>query len=250
MSQWQPVTRRTEEKEPTIVLGDEPTVGIPTLPERTEVLDVTPLRDSDDAPLATGTSADQSGEPHDDAADLLPGGGDEPGEVRDDAAYTLALARMQNRRLTDLGLLVLRLCALPLVLHGVQQLTHLGPAIAALRDAPLFGHAPDLSAVALGVAWVILPLLLAAGLFTRIAAAVQVALVAAVYASHLLGGIPVLDPSTGTLALEGTLAYGAVALPLVLTGAGRVSVDHVLGASRRERVADRRASRQRPRGSR
>ena len=57
----------------------------------------------------------------------------------------------------------------------------------------------------------------------------------------------VLDPVTGGLAQPAPLAYAALALPLVFTGAGRLSIDHALGADRRVRLAERRASRDRAR---
>ena len=50
----------------------------------------------------------------------------------------------------------------------------------------------------------------------------------------------VFDPQTGALAGEAALAYAALALPLVFTGAGRISIDHGLTSGRRERVATRR----------
>ena len=240
MSQWQPVSRGTDENEPTVVLGEEPTIEVRRLPEHTQVLDVSALQAAHEPPLQAprGGDAEQEASPSED---------DQEVGAHDDPAYALQLSRMQNRRLTDLGLFLLRLSSLALVLEGIHQLMHLGPAIEALRGVPFVGQAPDLVAVALGTAWVVFPALLAVGLFTRVAALLQAAGIAVVYACLLLGGAPVLDPLTGGLAQPAPLAYAALALPLVFTGAGRLSIDHALGADRRVRLAERRASRDRAR---
>ena len=116
-----------------------------------------------------------------------------------------------------------------------------------MRELPILGEAPDIAAVALGAAEVALPLLLAVGLFTRGAALLQVAALGALYAATVLGGAPVLDGDAGGLADEATLAYAALALPLVFTGAGRYSIDHGLGTDRRARLAERRVLKQQSR---
>ena len=53
---------------------------------------------------------------------------------------------------------------------------------------------------------------------------------------------PLLDPGTRTLVSEATLAYAALALPLVFTGPGRMSLDHGVTASSRERKVERRVA--------
>ena len=129
MSQWQPVSRGIDENEPTVVLGDEPTIGVPRLPEHTQVLDVSALQAAHEPPLQAprGGDAEQEASPSED---------DQEVGAHDDPAYALQLSRMQNRRLTDLGLFLLRLSSLALVLEGIHQLMHLGPAIEALRGVP------------------------------------------------------------------------------------------------------------------
>ncbi|QIK73462.1 DoxX family protein [Propioniciclava coleopterorum] len=229
MSEWQPMGRREDDNEPTVVIGTEATQSVPyvapafeTPAERTQVMDVAALQQTP-----------PPRPPERDAADVDP---------RDLPEYAYELERMQNRRLTDLGLLLLRLMILPLVLRGLYQLMHLGPLTAQMRELPLLNQAPDIAAVALGAAGVVLPVLIAVGLFTRFSALLLAAIMGLLYGLGLWTGAPVLDAATGGLANEGALLYGALALPLVFTGAGRVSVDHGLGTDRRERAADRRVT--------
>lgn len=58
MSQWQPVSRGIDENEPTVVLGDEPTIGVPRLPEHTQVLDVSALQAAHEPPLQAPRGGD------------------------------------------------------------------------------------------------------------------------------------------------------------------------------------------------
>lgn len=242
MSEWQPVRRDEHpEDEPTVVIGNEPTTSVPyesawqePPAERTQVLDTSSFQTAPPPPPRPEPRATMM----DDLAQRDP---------RDDPEYAHQLDRMENRRWTDVGLLLLRLASLPLVLRGLHQLLDLSPEIGRMRELPILGEAPDIAAVALGAAEVALPLLLAVGLFTRGAALLQVAALGALYAATVLGGAPVLDGDAGGLADEATLAYAALALPLVFTGAGRYSIDHGLGTDRRARLAERRVLKQQSR---
>ncbi len=241
MSEWQPVRRDTPEDEPTVVIGTEPTTSVPDVPaweeppaERTQVLDTSSFQ----APPPPAPAPARRRTVMDDLAQTDP---------RDDPEYAHQLDRMENRRWTDVGLRLLRLASLPLVLRGLHQLFDLSPEIARLRELPILGAAPDIAAVALGAAEVALPLLLAVGLFTRGAALLQAAALGLLYAATVLAGAPVLDAQAGGLADEATLAYAALALPLVFTGAGRYSIDHGLGTDRRARLAERRVLKQQSR---
>ena len=241
MSAWEPAGRREDDNEPTVVIGTEHTQAVPQFAspwaepaaERTAVLDVSALQES--APVAAPPPpvAAAARPLERDVAEFDP---------RDSPDYAYELERMQNRRFTDVGLLLLRLMTLPLLLRGLYQLLHLGPLTEQMRRLPLLSQAPDLAAVAVGAAGVVLPVLLADGLFTRVAALLLAGITGLLYGLSLWAGAPVLDPVTGGLANEASLLYGALALPLIFTGAGRVSVDHGLGTDRRERLADRRVT--------
>ena len=245
MSAWEPAGRREDDNEPTVVIGTEHTQAVPQFAspwaeppaERTAVLDVSALQET--APIAASPPPPMPAAPRPvepDAAEFDP---------RDSPDYAYELERMQNRRFTDVGLLLLRLMTLPLLLRGLYQLLHLGPLTEQMRRLPLLSQAPDLAAVAVGAAGVVLPVLLAVGLFTRVAALLLAGITGLLYGLSLWAGAPVLDPVTGGLANEASLLYGALAFPLVFTGAGRVSVDHGLGTDRRERLADRRVTKRR-----
>ncbi len=155
-------------------------------------------------------------------------------------AWLLQLSRMSNRPTTDVGLLLLRLWSVPLVLHGVHHVTHFGALVDTLRPLPLAATAPEVFAVLVVAGQLFLPALLVVGLLTRMAGLAQAGLMATVYALAVLTTTPVLDPATGVLSGENALAYAAFAAVLVFTGPGRFSLDHLIGAERREARAERR----------
>lgn len=171
----------------------------------------------------------------------VPPAASRPGEARTTDAWAYQMARQRNKVSTDIGLLLLRWLSLPLALHGVGH-AFAYPALAErIAQTPLGGHAPaEALAVAIIACQVSLPLFLAVGALTRISAALQAAMMIGVYAFLVLPGTGVIDGGTGALAGEAVLAYAALALPLVFTGAGRVSIDHALTSGRRERLATKR----------
>lgn len=213
MSQWRPGARREDDNEPTVVIDTNRIEAIrhdpATAPtEHTQIITVPAVSTLDLAKL----------------------------NPLDSPAYAYHVERLRNRRLTDVGLLVLRLLTLPLVIRGLYQVAHFREG--AQSQISWLMRAPEGATVAIGVAAVVLPILLAFGLFTRLAALLLAGLVAAVYALSLLSGAPILDAAG--LAGEAQLAYGALALPLVFTGAGFISFDHRMGARKRERIVERR----------
>lgn len=177
-------------------------------------------------PLAIGSPKAPPGIPDDD--------------LRASDTWAWQMSRTQNRASTDVGLLLLRLFSLPLVLHSIRQLLTFGEFVAQIRSSPVGAVAPEAIAIAVIIAQTILPVLLALGFGTRVVAALQALLMGGIYAVWVLSGSSIVDPATGALAGETTLAYAALALPLVLTGPGRFSLDHGLTAERRERTVHRR----------
>lgn len=171
----------------------------------------------------------------------VPPAASRPGDLRTTDAWAYQMARQRNKVSTDVGLLLLRGLSLPLALHGVGH-AFAYPALAErIAQTPLGGYAPaEALAVAIIACQVSLPLFLAVGALTRITAALQAAMMVGVYVFLVLPGTGVIDGRTGALAGEAVLAYAALALPLVFTGAGRVSIDHALTSGRRERLATKR----------
>lgn len=149
-----------------------------------------------------------------------PGGWDEPGYA--------APAVTAHRRGIDFGLVVLRLAGLGLVLHGLDKATDM-PAFTQDVEATLLGdQAPEFFAWLVMLGQVALPLLIAVGLFTRPAAFLVAAMMAAVWVLGvgLQPGYTLLDEQ-GELTGEPALLYVGLTLPLVFSGAGRWSVDHL-----------------------
>jgi putative oxidoreductase len=147
-------------------------------------------------------------------------------EVYDDWDQEVAPGPELHSRGLDFGLLLLRLGLLLLLAHGVAKAVDM-PAFARQVDGNLVGaQAPELFAWTVMVGQVALPVLVAVGLFTRPAAFLLAASMAAIWVLEIfLRGDyrPLTDD--GSLTGEPALLYVALALPLAFTGAGRWSLD-------------------------
>lgn len=165
----------------------------------------------------------------------------QPPDPRTTDAWAYQIARQNNKATTDVGLLLLRLLSLPLVLHGIAHVVNYPGFVDTLAATPLGARVPaDALAVALIAGQLTLPLFLLVGALTRLCATLQAAMMAVVWVFGPFTTTGVFDPQAGGLAGEAALAYAALALPLVFTGAGRIAIDHGLTTGRRERVATRR----------
>ncbi|MDO5534270.1 MAG: DoxX family membrane protein, partial [Propionibacteriaceae bacterium] len=133
-------------------------------------------------------------------------------------------------------------CALPLLLHGFGHVLDFFPLLDTLNTHPVAQRAPEVAAGLIVAGQLGLPLLLAAGFGTRFAGAAQALLMAGIYVLFILPDQPLLDPSTRTLANEGILAYAAVGVVLLFTGPGRISLDHAITASSRDRRIEKRVT--------
>ncbi|MBB1501159.1 DoxX family membrane protein [Propioniciclava sp. MC1683] len=161
---------------------------------------------------------------------------------RGSLAWDLEVARRNNRPSTDVGLLLLRLFSLPLVLRGVHHVATYPQLVDSLRGHALLGQAPEVIGTLVVAGELVLPVLLAVGLATRLAGAAQ----AVVGATLLVAGIgagPLLDPATGALAGEVPLLYAALGLALLFTGPGRISLDRALTSAGQERRVEKRVAR-------
>ncbi|MFV0406525.1 MAG: DoxX family protein [Propioniciclava sp.] len=169
--------------------------------------------------------------------------------LRASDTWAWQMSRTQNRASTDIGLLLLRLCSLPLILHGIRGFLNFSEYVAQVRAHPLGAPAPEVLGIAMLIAQVLLPVLIALGFGTRIAALIQALVMGGMYALWVLAGNQIVDPDTGALAAEISLVYAAFALPLVFTGPGRFSLDHGLTAERRDRVVQRRVEKRQRTGN-
>lgn len=157
--------------------------------------------------------------------------------------WDLQVARANNRPSTDLGLLLLRLFSLPLVLRGLHKVLDHGAFIESLRANSFAAQAPELIGTLVIAGEIALPVLLAIGLATRLAGALQAAMVIGIFVLWTLAGGALFDPATGGLAGEPELLFAGLSLPLLFTGAGRISIDRVLTAAGRERRIEKRVAR-------
>lgn len=132
------------------------------------------------------------------------------------------------------GLLILRLVAgSALMLHGWPKIQHatswMGPT------APVPGFLQFLAAFSEffgGLAFL-------TGLLTPIAAlGVASTMLFALFAVHLKKGDPFVDPHGGS-SFESALGYFAIAMTLMLTGPGRISLDALLFGRRRHNTNSR-----------
>ena len=147
-------------------------------------------------------------------------------EVYDDWAEDLGPQEESHGRGLDFGLLMLRLGLLLLVPHGVAKAVDMPAFVREVQSSFLGAQAPELVAWTTMIGQVALPVLVAVGLFTRAAAFLVAAMMAAtwVLAIYLRLDYAPLTPE-GALTGEPVLLYLVLVLPLAFTGAGRWSLD-------------------------
>lgn len=161
-------------------------------------------------------------------------------EHRRTSAYELARARSRNTVLTDFGLLLLRLLPIIMFLHGLYKAQN----FAGFRDGVAqnsFGAlAPDLFALMIVAGQLALPIMIALGFLTRLAALLMTTMMAFIW---VLISLPqgLIDPTTGAIRGESALLFAFLALPLIFTGPGRFSLDHALFGRRADNRAHKRA---------
>lgn len=165
------------------------------------------------------------GEPHgpvDDDADFHR----EVGDTWDDDDYAVTGPVEAHGRGLDFGLLLLRLGPLPLILYGLNAAVDMPAFTDEVAGNLLGAQAPDFFAWLVMLSLVGLPVLVVLGLFTRPAAFLIAGLMALVWAVTIYPrtGYTVLTPE-GAITGENAVLYLLLTLPLVYTGAGRLSVD-------------------------
>ena len=247
-SEWAPRAPNDPDAERTIAFE----VPDPTPPaERTLAFDSADVERTQEIPVVPPRPADRTVAPPPAAIPHVgpvrvppPSAPAEAGPVdhRGTTDWALQVSRLNNRPSTDVGLLLLRLLSLPLVLHGAANAFNFFGLVDTLRDHPWGALSPELFGGLVVAGQLGLPVLLAVGFGTRLAALAQALVMAGAWVLATLPEGPLLDPGTRTLVSEATLAYAALALPLVFTGPGRMSLDHGVTASSRERKVERRVA--------
>lgn len=153
--------------------------------------------------------------------------------VWDDDDYAVTGPVEAHGRGVDFGLLMLRLAALLLVPHGLHKAFDM-PAFTQVVAGNFVGaQAPEFVAWLVMLAQVALPVLIAVGLFTRPAAFLVAATMAATWVLTIVLRVDyALLGEHGELTGENALLFVALTLPLAFTGAGRWSVDSLRTAGR------------------
>lgn len=156
-------------------------------------------------------------------------------DPRTTVEWQLQVAKGENRASTDVGLLLLRLGSLPLVMRGLHKIVEYSGFIDSLRDNAFAKTAPELIGTLVIAGEIVLPVLLAVGLATRLAGLLQSVLMVGIFTFWTVASGALFDPSTGGLSGEPELLFAGLALPLLFTGPGRISIDRALTAAGRER---------------
>lgn len=165
---------------------------------------------------------------------------EEANEHRRESAYQLARARTSNRTSTDFGLLLLRVLPVIMFLHGLRKASNFSGFRDTVAGNSFGALAPDVFAIMVVAGQLILPILIAIGLLTRLSALLMAVMMAFVWVlTQLPNGL--IDARTGGIVGEAAIMFVIVSLPLIFTGPGRFSLDHALTAKRAEARAQRRA---------
>lgn len=151
---------------------------------------------------------------------------------RSTATTDLELNKVTHNKMTDIGLLLFRVFTLMLTFHGVAKISS-GTFVDVMGNFPVGSAAPFLFGWMIMLGQTFLPVLIALGFFTRISAGLM-----AVMKLSIVLFVNVMSPDytllneTGGLTGESAMMFAWLALPLVFTGAGRLSVDWMLFGSK------------------
>ncbi|GAB3708025.1 DoxX family protein [Mariniluteicoccus flavus] len=128
-------------------------------------------------------------------------------------------------RLTDVGLLLLRLLPLVMFFHGLHKAQGYAGFAKTVAANPIGAAAPDVFAFMVVAGQLVLPVLVAIGLMTRLTAGLEGLMMLFIW-GFMFAIKGLVDAKTGGPAGESALAYVFMMVPLVFTGAGRYSLDH------------------------
>lgn len=145
----------------------------------------------------------------------------------------LTLRFMESRWLRDVGLLILRLATLPLMLYGVHWLLNVSTFASVLENSVIGQVAPYLFAWLTVLAYLILPVLISLGIFTRWAGLILASVFAMVIVTVDIPNKGIIGGDYNALTFESAFLYFVLGLGAFFLGAGRLSVDNILGGIRR-----------------
>lgn len=161
-------------------------------------------------------------------------------EHRRTTAYELARARSRNTVLTDFGLLLLRLLPIIMFLHGLAKVQNFAGFRDGVAQNSLGALAPDVFALMIVAGQLALPIMIALGFLTRLAALLMTIMMVFIWVLVLLPE-GLIDPANGGIRGESALLFAFLALPLIFTGPGRFSLDQALFGKRADNRAHKRA---------
>lgn len=142
----------------------------------------------------------------------------------------LTLRPLASGGVRDMGLLVLRVCSLMLVPHGVKKLDDYEGFVGMLSKNPVGSVAPDLFGFMVVAGEILLPIFLFLGLYTRWCGLLQVTMFA-----FIIGAVDVPNKGWfsehGGFVFEPAMLFLLMGLALFFFGAGRFSADHALNRS-------------------
>lgn len=132
----------------------------------------------------------------------------------------------------NIGILLLRVLPVVMVLHGISKLSGFSGFAAGLESRPVASIAPTFFALLIVAGELFLPIFIALGFFTRIAAFFESLMMLGIWIfvdvyGAVSTGSGFITEHGGILG-ESALMYLFLALPLVFLGAGRYSLDAAL----------------------
>ncbi len=145
----------------------------------------------------------------------------------------LTLRFMEPRWLRDVGLLLLRLATLPLILYGVHWLLNVSTFASVVGDSVVGQAAPYLFAWLTILAYLIVPILISLGLFTRWSGLILAVVFGVVIVTIDIPHKGIIGGDYNALTFESAYLYFVLGVSTFFLGAGRFSLDNVLGGIRR-----------------
>lgn len=210
-------------------------------PDHAEATTRVPLHREPDTTFDHGAQQPVHGAPQPDTTVDYGTPRDDSLEARRDAAAQLGLVRIRNRMTTDIGLLILRVMNIVMFLHGWAKLTNYSGFRQTVASNSFGALAPDLFAILVVAGQLALPIVIAVGLFTRIAGLLQAIMMAIIWVLFPLSA-GLINAETGGINGESAYLFVAIGLTLLFTGPGRISLDQVIFGKGADRRATRRAA--------
>ncbi len=142
----------------------------------------------------------------------------------------LALPGMNNARMTEIGIIVLRLMALTMIMHGLKKASGYAGFIETVGLSSVGAAAPSVIGFLVVAGQIALPIALFLGLYTRISGLL---LAVMMFGIAFFFNVPMaegawINPQTGGFTFESALLWLVIGLSLFFLGGGKYSVDALL----------------------